>query len=260
MYDNFSLDYDRFVNWSSRLEHELPFIVKMLKSVDRGSPIRILDAACGTGMHTIALAERGYVVAGADLSQGMIERARINAAAAGHDILFATAGFGSLASIFESEEKFPFDALFCLGNSLPHVSDSRELASALRDFAACLRPGGILLIQNRNFDAVLVRQERWMDPQSHREGDLEWLFLRFYDFKDDGTLDFNVIRLRREGEGRWMQGITTTSLYPIQKNELETESSNAGFDELIFFGDMEGSPFDRETSGNLVMVAMLGVG
>jgi hypothetical protein len=37
-----------------------------------------------------------------------------------------------------------------------------------------------LLIQNRNFDGVLARQERWMEPQAHREGETEWLFLRFY--------------------------------------------------------------------------------
>ncbi|MBP1694600.1 MAG: hypothetical protein H6Q37_2483, partial [Chloroflexi bacterium] len=30
MYDSFSSDYDRFVNWSSRLNFELPFIEECL--------------------------------------------------------------------------------------------------------------------------------------------------------------------------------------------------------------------------------------
>ena len=63
MYDSFSSDYDRFVNWPSRLEAELPFIQAQL---DAAGARRVLDAACGTGRHAIALAERGYATAGAD--------------------------------------------------------------------------------------------------------------------------------------------------------------------------------------------------
>ncbi|MDY7040920.1 MAG: class I SAM-dependent methyltransferase, partial [Chloroflexota bacterium] len=77
LYDPFSSDYDRFVNWKERLAYELPFIERQLTAVGAR---RVLDAACGTGMHAIALAQRGYEVIGADLSAGMIERARENAA------------------------------------------------------------------------------------------------------------------------------------------------------------------------------------
>jgi glycine/sarcosine N-methyltransferase len=72
--------------------------------------------------------------------------------------------------------------------TLPHLLTPADLAAALADFAACLRPGGLLLIQNRNLDAVLVRRQRWMEPRARREGEAEWLFLRFYDFEPDGTL------------------------------------------------------------------------
>ena len=70
MYDTFSSDYDRFVNWNARLAAELPWIEQQLQTVRRRSqaPARVLDAACGTGMHPIALAQRGFAAAGADLS------------------------------------------------------------------------------------------------------------------------------------------------------------------------------------------------
>ena len=61
-YDDFSQDYDRFVNWGTRLEAEIPFIKARLRELDltEGSKPSVLDAACGTGMHAIRLAQKGY--------------------------------------------------------------------------------------------------------------------------------------------------------------------------------------------------------
>jgi len=248
MYEDFSSDYDRFMDWQGRLAAELPFIEHQLQAVGAR---RVLDAACGTGMHTIALAQRGYATVGADLSAGMIERARANATTAGIAVQFEVAGFGELSAQFGSG----YDALLCLGNSLPHLLTPEDLAAPLDDFAACLRPGGLLLIQNRNFDAVLARGERWMEPQTHREGDAEWLFLRFYDFESDGTLTFNLVTLRREGTDGWKQRIMTTRLRPLGQEELMAALDTAGFREITCWGDMQGTPFDPEASPNLLVTA-----
>ena len=248
MYDGFSADYDRFVNWPERLAAEMTFVEGQLQAM---GVCRVLDTACGTGMHAIALAQRGYRVAGADLSAGMIRRARANAEAAGVDVRFEVAGFGELAARVGTG----FDAVLCLGNSLPHVPTPDDLSAALTDFAACLRPGGRLLIQNRNFDAVLERRERWMGPQAHREGGTEWLFLRFYDFEPDGTLAFTVVTLRQEEHGGWSQQVATTRLWPLRQAELVAALQAAGFDEIICWGDMQGGSFDPHVSGNLVVTA-----
>ncbi|MDY6874758.1 MAG: methyltransferase domain-containing protein [Chloroflexota bacterium] len=248
MYEDFSSDYDRFVNWPGRLAVELPFIEHQLLM---GGAHRVLDAACGTGMHTIALAQRGYVAVGADLSAGMIERARANAITAGIPVQFEVSGFGELSAQFGTG----FDALLCLGNSLPHLLTSKDLAVTLADFAACLRPDGLLLIQNRNFDAVLAHRQRWMELQTHREGDAEWLFLRFYDFEPDGTLTFNLMTLRREGVNKWSQHVAATRLWPLRQEELTTALVQTGFGDIVRYGDLSGAPFDSESSGNLVVTA-----
>jgi glycine/sarcosine N-methyltransferase len=253
MYDDFSADYDRFVDWSGRLAAELPLIERELQAVDAR---RVLDAACGTGMHAIALARRGYEVAGADLSAGMIERARANAAAAETDVRFEVAGFKQLNPQVGGD----FDALLCLGNSLPHLLTPADLAAALADFAACLRPGGLVLIQNRNYDAVLARLDRWMEPQAHREGGEEWLYLRFYDFEPDGTLGFNLVTLHRESQGPWRQEVVASRLRPLRQHELVTALGAAGFGEIACWGSMEGVPFDPDASPNLVVRARLQAG
>jgi ubiquinone/menaquinone biosynthesis C-methylase UbiE len=58
MYDAFSADYDRFVVRASRLEYELPFIERRGGIERSGHPVRVLDTACGTGMHALALAQK----------------------------------------------------------------------------------------------------------------------------------------------------------------------------------------------------------
>lgn len=248
MYDEFSTDYDRFVDWPTRLAAELPFIEEQLQ---RGNAHRVLDVACGTGMHAIALARLGYDITGVDLSAGMIARARDNASAAGVDAQFKVAGFGQLTAMVGAG----YDAVLCLGNSLPHLLTPNDLAAALADFAACLQPGGLLLIQNRNFDAVMTQRERWMGPQSYREGDTEWLFFRFYDFESEGTLTFNVVTLMRAGNAEWSQQATSTQLWPLQKGELMKALAVAGFEEIVCWGDLQGTQFDPSTSGNLGVTA-----
>jgi hypothetical protein len=161
------------------------------------------------------------------------------------------AGFGELAAGVGNG----FDALLCLGNSLPHVLTSDALHETLTDFAAVLRPGGLLFIQNRNFDAVMAARTRWMPSQAHREGSREWLFMRFYDFNPDGTLTFNVVTLRRDEGGEWTQQVEATTLRPLLHAELLDAVAAAGFGDVACYGDMQGAPFDPENSGNLIAVA-----
>lgn len=250
LYDALAADYDRFVDWKGRLAYELPFLERQFEG---GGVRRVLDAACGTGHHAIALARRGYQVVGADLSAAMVERARENARAAGVDVAFYVAALGELEELGGT-----FDAVLCLGNSLPHLLTASAVAGALADFAAVLRPGGLLVVQNRNFDRVWVDRERFMAPQWHQEPGGEWIFLRFYDFHEE-TVTFHMIRLRRAEEG-WSQEVDSTELRPILGEELAGALSAAGFDGVAFYGGYDGSAFDAARSGDLIAVARQALG
>ncbi|MGA2479782.1 MAG: class I SAM-dependent methyltransferase [Spirochaetia bacterium] len=159
-YDGLGEDYDRMVSWQGRLAREQVFFDRLF---DENKTASVLDAACGTGMHAIAFARRGMRCAGADLSPAMIGRARENASAATATVDFQVAAFGELRRKFSA----PFDAITCLGNSLPHLPDDSSLAACLADFAGLLRAGGLLVIQNRNYDRVLRERQRFL-PLSSR--------------------------------------------------------------------------------------------
>lgn len=246
LYDALGSDYDRFVNWEARLAYELPFFEQLFS--EHGVR-RALDAACGTGGHAVALAQRGYEVLGTDLSTEMVALARQNAARVGAAVEFAVAGLGELAQTVGTG----FDAVLCLGNSLPHLLTDDALAAALADMSAVLRKGGLLAIQNRNYDRVWMRQERFMPPVTHRNGDQETIFFRFTDFHAE-SMTFNMARLWRTAAG-WDFRVDTTELRPILRDELAAALKAAGFQTASFYGDYRLSPFEPDTSGDLIAVA-----
>jgi hypothetical protein len=146
------------------------------------------------------------------------------------------------------------DAVLCLGSSLPHVLTEADLRATLADWRAALRPGGLLLVQNRNMDAVLAKRARWMPVQARAEGDREWLFVRFYDFDREG-ITFNVVTLERSAGEPWRQRADATRLFPWRRDQLVSALVEAGYGEIACYGDMAGGAYDEQSSGNLVLTA-----
>jgi glycine/sarcosine N-methyltransferase len=245
-WDTLSADYDRFVDWEGRLAREMPFFERLF--AEHGVR-RAMDVACGTGHHAIALAERGYEVLGSDVSDGMVSRARQNAATGDVRATFLQAGFGELGRWV----KEPYDALLCLGNSLPSLLTEDALKDALEDMAGVLVPGGLLIIQNLNYDRVWPRRERFMPLQTHSQGDEEWLFFRFVDFHLE-TLTFNMVILHRNGAA-WDYRAESTELRPIFKDDLMRLLEQTDFARVDFYGDYSFNPYQQDTSGDLIVVA-----
>jgi glycine/sarcosine N-methyltransferase len=249
LWDTLSGDYDRFVNWPERLARELPSLEGFLR--ENGAQ-RVLDAACGTGHHALALAQRGYDVLGVDASAGMIERARQNAKAAGVAARFEQIGFGALGTVASE----PFDAVLCLGNSLPSLLSEDALEVALEDMAGVLAPGGLLVVQNLNYDRVWPKRERFLPLETHVEDGEEWLFFRFVDFHEE-TLTFNMAILHKEN-GTWDRGVASTELRPILAEELARHLRGVGLARAETYGDYSRRPYDPQESGDLIVVARKG--
>lgn len=89
---------------------------------------RVLDLGCGTGEHTVLLAERGYDVVGADSAPAALERARAVATAHGVDPAFL------VADAMDPVGLAGFDTV--LDSALFHIFDGDDqgrYADALRE-------------------------------------------------------------------------------------------------------------------------------
>ena len=73
LFENYGLKYDK-ENFTFGTSGECDFIEK---EIEYNKNARILDIGCGTGRHSIELAERGYLkITGIDLSDKQLERAK----------------------------------------------------------------------------------------------------------------------------------------------------------------------------------------
>jgi len=125
VFNEFSEVYDRMFPWETRLAREGPFLRRLF---EREGVRTVLDCACGTGRHVIALNQWGYLAGGSDLSPRMIEAARANARAAGVAADFRTASFTGLDAAFGPAAAF--DAVLCIGNSLTLAPSDDDVAAA----------------------------------------------------------------------------------------------------------------------------------
>ena len=251
-YDGLGPDYDLMVSWPQRLAREEAFFQR---TFSEAGVRRVLDAACATGVHAVSFARSGLACAAADVSSVMVETARRKARSAGVEVDFQVAGFGGLTERFGAG----FDAVTCIGNSLPHLLDDESLSTALSDFAHTLRPGGILIVQNRNYDRVLRERQRLMPPVSRGDGEGEAIFLRITEFAPSGSGDeerirFTILTLRRRGES-WSLTERTTPLRALRRETLESALRRAGFATVRVYGGYGREPFDAPGTGDLVIVA-----
>ena len=104
---------------------------------------RVLDLGCGNGRVALALAERGYVVEGLDISPSMIEEARAAAAAAGVDARFRV---GDAVKLPYDENEL--DAVVFACNGIGHLTRDGKVA-CLVEVQRVLRPGGVALFSLR---------------------------------------------------------------------------------------------------------------
>jgi len=127
-------------------KREVDFVLEVL-ALEPGSSI--IDVGCGVGRHTLEIARRGYAVTGADLSPGMLDRARRVAAAEGLSATWVQ------TDAMRSLPPGPFDAAICLCEGafclLSAGDDPFEHDLAiLRNASASLARGGRLLLSALN--------------------------------------------------------------------------------------------------------------
>lgn len=206
---------------------------------------KILDCACGTGEDLIMFQGMKFSVFGSDLSDAMLTQARKNIAEAHVEIPVQKADYCELQKYYKME----FDAVVCLSNAINEPLEDAETLRALRSMKSVLRVGGILVFDQGQSDASMRNPPRFDPVINNRD------YTRFFviDYSDDiqtvnifdfthtqDTSDFHytIVRIRIRLQDSW--------------KELLGE---VGFKKVEFFGDWNLTPYDKESSRRLIVVA-----
>lgn len=244
-----TVDYSRLIDWEARLAREWPFIDRVLASAPTR---RVLDLGCGTGEHARLLASHGFTVVGVDASDAMLARARERTP--GGNPRYVAGDIADVGTLAEGEH----GGAICLGNTLPHVGTPLDLERLIRGLRDRLLPGGPVLFQLLNYERVFAKKLRSLptNVMSEEGGDL--VLVRLMDLRPDGHVIFTpaTLRYRPDAEAP-LELLTARSvrLRGWQQRDLEAALRSGGFASIDVYGTMEGAPFDRRESGDLVLVA-----
>ena len=244
-YDNLAADYDLMTGFERRFDRERPFFQTF---VERHGIRTAIDAGCGTGFHSVLLAQLGVAMTGVDISAQMITRLAVHAKNLGLKIDTIQDEFRAIPQHMQSR----VDAVFCLGNTLAHVKSLEELKETFRSFASVLNEHGILFLQNLNFDRILQNKEK---VQNVRESGPK-TFVRFYEYEGNNVM-FNIRTIDRNKSGV-KEHQQRVRLFPLLRRDVVHALTEAGFTDIHEYGDIAMSDYVPETSKDLVILADCG--
>ena len=192
--------WDELIDWEARAKSEGDFFIELLK--ERGAET-VLDAATGTGFHSVRLLNEGFNVVSADGSADMLAKAFENGQKAGGHILRTVHADWRWLN---RDVRGTYDAIICLGNSFTHLFEERDRRKALAEFYAMLEHDGVLILDQRNYDAILDNGYSSKHTYYYCGDDISVYpehvddgLARFrYDFPDDSTYYLNMCPVRKD--------------------------------------------------------------
>ncbi len=234
--------YDQMINWDARLERELPLLKKYLP---KG---QILDLACASGRHSLALAKVGYRCLGLDVSEAMVHLARKLAETSDSPVTFQQEDL-TLPNLKErlSNQPDEFDGAILLGNAIANMGSFKAASNLIVNVHELLRKGGRFIMHTinrptelhyiplRRLDSGTIVQ-RIMVPISGNDHNVE-LRVNFID----------IVQLK------YLQQ-ASSPLYMFSAEEMENLLIEKGFHIVSRYGGFNQEPFSKEGGRSVVWV------
>ncbi|MBN2057164.1 class I SAM-dependent methyltransferase [bacterium] len=209
----------------------------MVQELELDQPMRILDLACGHGRHANHLAELGHMVTGVDISKGFLELATRQARQIGAEVRYIQQ---DMRAIDFSEE---FDRALLLFTSFGYFDDN-ENELVLANIARALIPGGILLFDIPNRDALLATLDQVKIIERKKD-----LMINQLDY--DATTGRLMNRRIVIRDGHRKDKPFSTRLYGLP--EIKELLHRNGLVLHKLYGDWHGTPFDWRSKSMIVI-------
>jgi 2-polyprenyl-3-methyl-5-hydroxy-6-metoxy-1,4-benzoquinol methylase len=153
-------------------QSDMPGIVKLLKERNAQN---VLDLGCGTGRHTIFLAQNGFNVYGLDSSPEGIKTTRQWLSEEG---LQAVLHLGNMTEVLPYGDAF-FDGLICI--RVMHHADSATVRKIAQEITRVVKHGGLLFVAVANSRGMAktwqeVEPGSWMPMDGLEKGLIHHFF------------------------------------------------------------------------------------
>jgi SAM-dependent methyltransferase len=195
---------------------------------------RVLDLACGPGVHVVPLARHGARVTGVDLSEAMLARARTACERAGVSARLTR------ADMLEYIEPGAYDLVINMYTSFGYFTDPGDNLTVLRNACTNLAPGGALIIDvlGKEVLAGWVGRPQAVDIGPELGGGT--VFMR------DAILD-DWTRLRTDWTLVRGDEVRQASIMCVLYSAAELRSlfEQAGFSDVECFGGFDAGPYDN---------------
>ena len=219
-------------------EAEIADIVPALKI---SPPLAILDCPCGYGRHALPLAERGFDVAGADLSALMISEARKLAQERGVSADMRVSDARALPFADAT-----FDLTLNMFLSLGYFDVEAENQRMLDELVRVTKPGGKILIDqwNREYEIKIFGTERQEVTKAGVRIMKEWRFDALA-----GRIWWRNTAHFPDGRAEsWEHSIRA---YTIHELKLMIESAGARVAALL--GELDGRPWGLDSHRTVIV-------
>lgn len=222
-YDDLAATYHRlYPDWDVAVREQAETLDRVLRHLLGAGPHRVLDCAAGIGTQALGLGALGHHVMGTDLSEGVLRRARTEAADRGLTVPLTASDMRHLP--FAGGE---LDAVVCV-DALAHLPSLAEVTRALREMGRVARPGGVVLVSIRDYE--VARRDRLPGtlPQVSRTPTDETIAFQVWDWHPDGErYDLTHFVLASRGGG-WAVTTRAATLHAYVRDELLEAARSAG--------------------------------
>lgn len=213
--------WDELIDWDGRAASEGSFFIDVLRNYGCKT---VIDAACGTGFHSVQLLRAGFEVASVDGSPQMLSKAFDNARQRG----FILRTVQSDWRVMSRDVVGRYDAIICLGNSFTHIFNEHDRRRALAEFYSLLKHDGLLILDQRNYDALLDG----LTGPSHK-----YYYCGKGVLAEPEHIDDGLARFRYEFTDD--KAVYYLNLFPLRRTYMHGLMHQVGFQKITTYGDFQ---------------------
>ena len=216
-----------FIDWEKRRAGEDNFLVNQFHT---RNVKKVFDASLGDGCDSIYLLKQEFDVTSNEIDKVFLDKALENAKVENVELKVTSLDWRKLDTGLAEAS---FDAVICLGNSLTYLFTEKDQLETLRQFKRILRNGGVLIIDERNYQYILDNREKIL------QGDFQYSGKYVYcgDKVHGKPVEISDERVKMEytDERTGKKGYLV--LFPFKRGEVKNLLAKSGLASIEQFSD-----------------------